>query len=103
MFPRQLPSRASSSWHVSQPTAKHPFTAALLFPHPHPNPKHAPPQEKVPGLIYVDLETDKGSNIRDSSLLSQSMQSMQSMDFEDGRGGGGGKEQGGQQPPPTPA
>lgn len=57
----------------------------------------------MPGLIYVDLETDKGSNIRDSSLLSQSMQSMQSMDFEDGRGGGGGKEQGGQQPPPTPA
>jgi len=27
-------------------------------------------QEKVPGLIYVDLETDKGSNIRDSLMSS---------------------------------
>ena len=55
----------------------------------------------MPGLIYVDLETDKGSNIRDSL--------MQSMDGEDGArigaassGNGGGREQGGQ-PPAVPA
>lgn len=58
-------------------------------------------KEMVPGLIYVDLETDKGSNIRDSL--------MQSMDIEDGArigatssGSGGGREQGGQ-PPAVPA
>ena len=53
-------------------------------------------QEKVPGLIYVDLETDKGSNIRDSL--------MSSLDAEDGRpitSSGSGREQGGQ-PPPMP-
>lgn len=54
-------------------------------------------QEKVPGLIYVDLETDKGASTRDGSLLA-------SADWDDGHaaGHGSGSEQGGA-PPAVPA
>ena len=59
-----------------------------------------PLQEKVPGLIYVDLETDKGATTRDGSLLA-------SADWDDGHAAGHGSGHGssgeGGAPPAVPA